>query len=137
VGDIAANAGFARAGINNVVIRSGHGNRANGGDWLLVKKRLPVRACISALPHAAGSSTKIKHVRLTGNTCYCQYASATEWAHLPPAQRTENFLVSLTRYRRRLRAGCLGCRLLGLSRNCLFGLLVFRCLRWTFRRLRK
>src|SRR5690242_9191602 len=85
IADVAANAGLSRACIDDVVVRIGHGDGADGSDILRIKKRLPIRARIGALPDASRNGAKIKYVRLAAYTGNRQHAPATKRTHLSPA----------------------------------------------------
>src|SRR5262249_10973441 len=107
IGDIPANAGFARADIDHVVIGRRNRDGAYGSDRLPVKHRLPVHAGIGALPHAARYSAKIENVRLAWHSGHGQYATATEWSNRAPAHRAKNFFIDESGWSRRLRLCCL------------------------------
>src|SRR5579859_7995373 len=82
--DIAADARLARAGINHVGIRIGHGNGPDGGDPLLVKERIPGVATVGRFPDAAADRAKIIGVRLAGHAGYGDKTAAPEGPDEPP-----------------------------------------------------
>ena len=69
-GDVAANAGFACADINDVGIGFRDRDAADGGGGLLVEKRIPGNAAVRGFPNAAGNRAKIVSVRLAWNTSH-------------------------------------------------------------------
>src|SRR5437867_2420937 len=77
-GDVAADASFATAHVDDIRIRIGDGNGANRGGGLLLEERIPGVATVGGFPNAAGDSAKIESVRLARHTGDGQRASATE-----------------------------------------------------------
>src|SRR5438270_6111872 len=72
IGDIAANASFAGAHIDDIVIGAGNLECSDRADGILIKQGLPVVTPIRGLPHSARDRSEVINVRLTRNTFDCQ-----------------------------------------------------------------
>src|SRR5712664_4946155 len=79
--DVAADARFPGANINNVGIGFGNRERADGrrSVLLFVKERLPVEAAIGGLPDAACNAAKIISVVLADDAGNGENASTAKW----------------------------------------------------------
>src|SRR6266699_6138027 len=77
-GDVATNAGFARADINYIGIGVRDRDAADGGGGLLVEERIPGNAAVGGLPNAASDGAKIVGIRLARHSGYGENAAAAE-----------------------------------------------------------
>src|SRR5947209_137365 len=79
--DVAANASFARAYVDDVRIgfRDGDGTYGGRCGLFFVEDRRPVHAAIHRLPDATGHCAEIICVVLPDDPGDCEDASATEW----------------------------------------------------------
>ena len=94
-GNVAANARFARAHVDDVRVRRRHRNAANRRNRLLVKQRHPVHAAISGLPHSARHSAKIIRCRIAWDACDRQHPATPERADLAVFHPLEQALLKL------------------------------------------
>src|SRR5438445_13819149 len=86
---VAANAGFAGADVDHVVIRVRDRDAADGRGALLVEDRLPHTSAVGRLPHTAGYRAEVIDIGLAGDAGHCQHASAAEGANGAPAHSAE------------------------------------------------
>ena len=93
IGHIAADAGFAGPGVNDVVVGIGNGNRADRRGRFMVEKRFPVHPAIGRFPYPACYRAEEICVRFTRNTGYGQSASTTERADVAPVHATKKLLI--------------------------------------------
>src|SRR5581483_8141692 len=96
-GDVAANAGFAGADVDDVGIGRRHGNAADGRDRLLIEERNPGDAGVGGFPDAAGDRAEIIRVGIAGNAGDREDATATEWSDETPFHFLERVLVESLR----------------------------------------
>src|SRR5262249_54852734 len=89
VRDLRPHVRLAGADIDDVGIRRGDGNRANGGDRLRVEDRLPRAARVRRLPDAAAPRTEVERARLTGHAADAVHAAAAKRSDHPPAEAAE------------------------------------------------
>src|SRR5258708_33748724 len=82
--DVAANAGFAGADINDVRIGFRDRDAADGGSGLLLEKRIPGNAAVGGFPNTAGNPAKIVSVRLTRHAGDGKRAASAKRAHKAP-----------------------------------------------------
>ena len=94
-GDVAANAGFACADINDVGIGFRDRDAADGGGGLLVEKRIPGNATVSGLPNAAGYGAKIVGVGLARDSGDGEDATAAERADEAPFHAAISLRIDL------------------------------------------
>ena len=94
-GDVAADAGFAGAGVNHVGIRVGNGDGADGGDALLVEEWIPGDAAVGCFPDAAAHRAEIIGVRLAGNARDSDGAAAAEGSNEAPLHAAVGFGIDL------------------------------------------
>src|SRR5437667_5696628 len=99
VSGIAADRCFARACVNDVVVRWGNRNGANRGNRFFIKKRHPVRAAINRFPNSARDRTEIIRVRFADDTFDRQRAAAPERSDLSPLHALEQFFIDCARWR--------------------------------------
>ena len=93
--EVAADAGFARADIDDVGIGIRHGNGADGRYRLLIKERIPADPAIGGFPDASASRAKIVGIRLARHTSHRQHAAATERPNQTPLHPTIGFRINL------------------------------------------
>src|SRR5438034_1030673 len=77
IGHIAADAGFASPGVNDVVVGIGNGNRADRRSRFMFEQRFPVHATVDRFPYPACYRAEEICVRLTRNTGYSQRTTPT------------------------------------------------------------
>jgi len=95
--NVAADAGFARAGVNYVGIRIGDGNRADRGNALLIEKWIPGNAAVGRFPDASADCAEIIGVWLAGYARDSDRAAATERADEAPLHGAVRFGIDLLR----------------------------------------
>ena len=80
--DVAADAGFAGADVDDVRIGFGDGDGADGGRgvFCFVEDGLPVEAAVSGLPDSAGYCAEVVGVVLADDAGYGYYAASAEGA---------------------------------------------------------
>src|SRR5580700_6250939 len=93
--DVAADASFARTGVDYVGIGVGHGDSADRGGGLLIEQRIPRDAAIRRFPDTAADRAEIIGVRLAGNTGDGDNAAAAEWADESPLHAVVGFGIDL------------------------------------------
>ena len=91
--NVAANAGLARAHVNDVRIGGRDRNRSDRGNRLLVEKRRPGEPAVRRLPHAAGHRAEIIDIRLTRDARHSQHAPAAERPHQPPLHPLQRLVL--------------------------------------------
>src|SRR5437660_4522647 len=77
-GNVTANASFAGADVNDIGIRLGNRDAADGGSGLLVEKRIAGNAGVSGFPNAAGNCAKVIGIRLARHTGHGKGAPAAK-----------------------------------------------------------
>src|SRR5207253_3021333 len=97
--DVAADAGFAGADIDDVGIRIRHGDGADGRDGLLIEERIPADAAIGGFPDASAGRAKVVGVRLARHPGHRQHAAATERPNKTPLHTAIGFRINLLRIR--------------------------------------
>ena len=120
VRDVAADAGLARAGVDDVRIGVGDRDRADRGGEEAVRDVLPVRAAVGRLPDAAGAGAEVEGTDVGGMPGDGDAPPAAVRPDAAPLERAEQALVhqhahGLTTVPRprgtvrfRLRGGCFG-----------------------------
>src|ERR1019366_7390512 len=81
-----ADAGLARADVEDVGIRRRDRDRADRADGLAVENRPPVRAAVGGLPHAPGDRAEVEDLRLAGDAGHGEHAPAAEGTDEAPLQ---------------------------------------------------
>src|SRR6059036_1518092 len=94
-GNVAANASFAGADVNDIGIRFGDCDAADGGGGLLVEKRIPGNAAVRGFPNAAGNRAKIIGIRLARHTGHGKGAPAAKGPDEAPLHSAVSFRVNL------------------------------------------
>src|SRR5882757_1069413 len=108
VGDISANAGFARPYVNHVRVGLCHGQTADGWSAVLVENRRPGGRTVGRLPHSPASRAKVVRGRIARNAGHRQRASAskgTDGAVLHPLEKWVALVLVLLR----VLGGCRRC----------------------------
>ena len=96
VGNVAADAGLAGADVERVVVGVGDRDGADRGERLFIGERLPGRARVVGLPHAAGDASEIERAGLArhaGDRHNAAAAIRTDASPLHPAE--ERLVVGL------------------------------------------
>ena len=99
VGNIAADASFARARINYVRVGFGNGDASNRGDRFIIENRKPRESAVRGLPNAASYSSKIKNAGISGNADGRERSSAAKRPDLPPLQALQMRFIHVLRPR--------------------------------------
>ena len=69
IGYVEPDLGLPGAGIDNVAIRAGHGERTDrGGPEKAVADASPINPAINRLPHASGAGSEVEHAAVFGVT---------------------------------------------------------------------
>src|SRR6266513_2013446 len=103
---VTADGGFARTGVNHVVVRWRDRDRANRGNRLFVEKRNPVCAAICRLPNSTRDCPKIISVWLAGDAFNRECTAAAKRTDLSPTHSIKQLLIDCSR--RRWGRGCSG-----------------------------
>ena len=87
--EIGADDAGAAAHVDDVWIGRGDRDGPDRAGGLVIEQRYPVRAVVSAAPHAAVVETGVEHIGLGGHTGEGARASGAHGADRPPVQRPE------------------------------------------------
>src|ERR1019366_3837159 len=98
-GNISADTGFTRAGVNNVGVRRRDGDRADRANLRRVRQRSPIAPGIRGFPNAAGHSAHVIDVRISRNAGNGQRASAAHRTNQSPEHRFPQIRVERLRAR--------------------------------------
>ena len=99
VGNIAADAGLARARVDHVGIGLANGQGAHRrGVEIVVADRLPVRAAVRRLPHAAPDGPEVEHHRVARVARGGHDTAAPRWTDAPPPQRLHQAGIDAARH---------------------------------------
>ena len=99
VGDVAADAGFAGANVDDVGVRRSDGDRADGHDGGLVRERRPRRAAVHGLPDAASDGAEVIRIRIACDAGHGKRAAAAEGSNLAPLHCFQRIFVERLRER--------------------------------------
>src|SRR5580704_15317552 len=84
VRNVAAEAGFAAAGVKNIGIRIRHCNRANGRNALMIEHRRPCHTAVGALEDTSGNRAEIVGIGIARDASNREYSATAERPNLPP-----------------------------------------------------
>src|SRR5262249_30681550 len=101
VGEIGAEVGFAGSDVDDVRFRWRHGQRANRGDGLPVKDRLPGIAAVGGLANAAATRAEVVEIGLVREAAHGIAAPSAKRADHAPAHSAVQSRINLLRAGRR------------------------------------
>ena len=96
-GNIAANAGFAGANVNDVGIGIRNRDGADGRDRLLIEQWIPSDTAVGGFPDASADGSEIIGVWLARHARHRQHAATTKRTDKPPLHAVVSFGINLLR----------------------------------------
>jgi hypothetical protein len=82
--DVGTHVGLAAADVQGVRIARRHREGSDRGDGLAVEDRLPGRACVRRLPHAAAGRAEVERAAVARDAADGERATAAERPDVPP-----------------------------------------------------